>query len=186
MIFILPFYLQMFKGFSKEESGLLMAIPSIMQIIFGYISGYLSDKIDHKKIIISGMVFTLISSVLFTFVGIGKSFFDLVIILAVYGASIGFMIPSNTNTIMKHAPEEDKGSVSSFMTTTVRIGSALGVCFFAMFFSIYVPEKNPLTANVPASNLISGFKLTFYLVAVLAAILPLFIIAIRNKKDKLQ
>ncbi len=161
MIFITPFFLQLMKGFDGKEAGLLMTIPSVLQMIFGFLSGYLSDKIYIRKILFAGFITVLVSFVMFLFSGAGMHLFFIISALTIYGAAIGFLIPANTNTVMKFAPDEDKGSISSIMTTTVRAGSAIGVCIFSAIFSIYVPQKNPLKANLPEEILSKGFFAVF-------------------------
>lgn len=162
MIFITPFFLQLMKGFDGKEAGLLMTIPSLLQMLFGFLSGYLSDKIYIRKILFAGFITVIVSFIMFLFSGEGMHLFFIVSSLTIYGAAIGFLIPANTNTVMKFAPNEDKGSISSIMTTTVRAGSAIGVCLFSAIFSIYVPQKNPLNANLPIDILGSGFFAVFF------------------------
>ncbi len=161
MIFITPFFLQLMKGFDSKEAGLLMTIPSLLQMVFGFLSGYLSDKTNIRKILFAGFITVMLSFVMFLFSGAGMHMFFIVSSLTIYGAAIGFLIPANTNTVMKFAPDEDKGSISSIMTTTVRAGSAVGVCIFGAIFSIYVPQKNPLQANLPVEILSNGFFAVF-------------------------
>lgn len=182
MIFILPFYLQIFQTFSKQETGLLMTIPSVMQIIFGYISGYFSDRVDHKKIIITGMAFSGLSALALIMIPADNKMIFIPLVLALYGAAIGYMIPSNTNTVMKYAPENEKGSVSSFMITAVRIGSAIGVCLFATLFSFYVPDKNPLNTSVPVSIVQKGFNSAFYSVIILSLFMIIILSLYKKKK----
>jgi predicted MFS family arabinose efflux permease len=62
---------------------------------------------------------------------------------------------------MTSAPLEQKGIVSSFMTTSIRLGSAFGVVFFGAVFSFVVPQKNPLQNGVDMNTVLSGFKTTF-------------------------
>jgi EmrB/QacA subfamily drug resistance transporter len=56
MVFLFPFYLQWVKSISKEETGLLMTIPSVMQIASGYLGGYLSDNKSIRLICSYGMI----------------------------------------------------------------------------------------------------------------------------------
>jgi MFS family permease len=141
MIFVFPFYLQNERIISKSETGFLMAIPSVMQMIFGYISGHLSDKINSRNIVLTGIFFTLISFIGFAVSVYIRDYLFMIVLLILYGAAIGFSIPSNTNAIMKFAPESQKGVLSSFMTTVIRSGSALGVCVFAAVYSFYIPQS---------------------------------------------
>lgn len=141
MIFVLPFFLQNERLISKSEAGFLMAIISVMQMIFGYISGHFSDKRNSRNIIITGIFFTLISFLGFAVSVYIKNYFFMITLLVLYGAAIGFSIPSNTNAIMRFAPAGQKGSLSSFMTTVIRTGSALGVAIFASVYSFYIPQS---------------------------------------------
>lgn len=141
MIFAFPFYLQYDRLISKSETGFLMAVPSVMQMIFGYISGHLSDKRNSKYIILTGIFFTLISFIGFALSVYVRNYSFLITLLILYGAAIGFSIPSNTNAIMKFAQAGQKGSLASFMTTVIRAGSALGVCVFAAVYSYYIPQS---------------------------------------------
>lgn len=140
MIFVFPFYLQNERLISKSETGFLMAIPSVLQMIFGYISGHLSDKINSRNIVLTGIFFTLISFIGFAVSVYIRDYLFMIVLLILYGAAIGFSIPSNTNAIMKYAPADQKGTLSSFMTTIIRAGSALGVCVFGAVYSFYIPE----------------------------------------------
>jgi MFS family permease len=170
MIFVFPFYLQYDRLISKSETGLLMAIPSFMQMIFGYISGHLSDKRNSKNIILSGIFFTLLSFSGFALSVYIRNYFFLIVLLVLYGASIGFSIPSNTNAVMKFAPAGQKGSLASFMTTVIRAGSALGVCIFAAVYALYIPQS-------PAPIDTTGFFFVFIfgaLVCLIAITILLF------------
>ncbi|MEQ8173416.1 MAG: hypothetical protein ABRQ38_31310, partial [Candidatus Eremiobacterota bacterium] len=70
-----------------------------------------------------------------------RNYSFLITLLILYGAAIGFSIPSNTNATMKFAQAGQKGSLASFMTTVIRAGSALGVCVFAAVYSYYIPQS---------------------------------------------
>jgi EmrB/QacA subfamily drug resistance transporter len=172
MVFAFPFYFQWVKNFSKPETGLLLTIPSIMQILSGYISGYLSDRRSIRIICTTGMIMTAVSYLLFIMLGADTSYTFIIISLAVFGIAIGTFIPANTNRITSYAAIHEKGSVSALMITIIRIGSALGVCFFAVILSMYVPQINPAATNVPPGTVEAGFKaiFTFGMIVALAGI----------------
>jgi MFS family permease len=161
MVFAFPFYFQWVKNFSKPETGLLLTIPSVMQILSGYISGYLSDKKSIRIICTSGMILTAVSYLLFIMLGINTSYTFIIISLAVFGIAIGTFIPANTNRITSYAAIYEKGSVSALMITVIRIGSALGVCFFAVILSMFVPQINPAATSVTPETVETGFKAIF-------------------------
>lgn len=183
MIYITPFFLQWVNGFPKKETGLLMAVPSLLQFFSGYISGYLSDKKNSKLVCTIGLVLIALSVIAYSIINPLTNIYILVLILSFYGFAIGFFIPSNTNKIMTSAPKEQKGIVSSFMTTSIRLGSAFGVVFFGAVFAFFVPQKNPVAAGIPVDTIISGFRYTFIFGFFVAVLGILSIIMTSNKKS---
>jgi len=183
MIYLFPFYLQWIRSMPKKEIGLLMAVPSLLQMVSGYISGSLSDKKSIKIICSTGIILTIISYFTFVFLGASSDYYFVVAMIILYGIAIGVFIPANTNRIMSFAPADQKGSISSLMTTVIRLGSAFGVTAFASIFTAFVPEKNPVQSGVPTDAILSGFKYTFIFgtaICILAFVINLFI------KDRLK
>lgn len=103
--------------------------------------------------------------------------------MALYGGAIGFFIPANTNNIMSYAPAESKGSVSSFMTTSIRLGSALGVVIFGMVLTAFVPSKDTLPAGIPTDIIMAGFRGAF-ITAIVLAVAALAVISFTENKKK--
>jgi MFS family permease len=184
MVFIFPFYLQWGRGLSINESGLLMVIPSVMQVISGSISGHLSDKIGCKKICITGIIMTIAAYILFYISGSFSGIYMIVVSVVLFGIAIGTFIPSNTNMIMAYAPEDKKGIISGIMITINRAGSALGVCLYGAVFSIFVPEKN-LIKTLPVEILMKGFKYTFIL-GIIITVLALIFSSIAKDEKKIH
>lgn len=183
MIFLVPFFLQWVKLISKQEAGLLMAVPSVMQMIAGYISGKLSDSYGKSKICLYALVFIFVSLILHLMFTPESSMYFIIITLAFYGAAIGFFIPSNTNAIMTNAPEISKGTVSGFMTTFIRIGSAFGTVIFGSLFSHYVPFPDPLKSQVSKELIVSGFRGAVFagIVSALISMLLIYYSESRNR-----
>ena len=161
MIYLSPFYLTWIKNYPKEQTGLLMAVPSVMQFFSGYLSGYLSDKFKGINTCLTGIVLITLSMGFCLYLSPESGILQIILLFALYGFSIGFFIPSNTNNIMTGAPEKDKGIISSFMTTSVRLGSSFGVVLFGLVFMSFVPEKNPLQAGISPDVIMSGFRAAF-------------------------
>ena len=181
VIYIFPFFLQWVRGIPKTHIGMLMAVMSVAQMVSGYISGCLSDRLSKARITIFAAGMTLLSLMLFALLGPSSDATTIIALLIAYGVGIGSFIPANTNRVMAHAPLFEKGSVSSFMATVVRAGSALGVCLFGAIFTFFVPEKNPLQAKVPVEKIMSGITTTF-LFGIVVASLALLVILKANRE----
>jgi EmrB/QacA subfamily drug resistance transporter len=178
MIYLFPFYLQWIRKLPVKEIGLLMAVPSLLQMIAGYLSGTLSDKKSIKIICSTGIILTIISYVTFSFLDASSNYYLVVFSIILYGVAIGVFIPANTNRIMTFAPPDQKGSISSLMTTIIRLGSAIGVTSFAAIFTSFVPQKNPVQMGVSIDNILMGFKYTFIfgaVICILAFAINLFV-----------
>jgi len=157
---------------------LLMAVPSLLQMMAGYLSGTLSDKKSIKIICSTGIFLTIISYITFSFLDVNSNYYFVVLSIILYGIAIGVFIPANTNRIMSFAPVDQKGSISSLMTTIIRLGSAIGVTSFAAIFTSFVPQKNPVQMGVPIDNILTGFKYTFIfgaVICILAFVINLFV-----------
>lgn len=183
MIYITPFLLLWIKGLPKQETGLLMAVPSLLQFFSGYLSGHLSDKINSGIVRIIGIVTIAVTVLLYVLISPDTDIYIIILILSFYGFAIGFFIPSNTNKIMTSAPAEQKGIISSFMTTSIRLGSALGVVIFGAVFSYFVPVKNPIQNGVEPAVLLSGFKAAFIFGFITALIGLYFVLKSWNGKS---
>ena len=153
-IFLFPFFLLSLKVYSAKQIGLMMTVPSVMQMFSGYLSGRLAEKSSPKSIMSIGLAVLFISYIGNTFLEANSSFTLIIILMAVYGFAIGFSIPVNTNAVMKYSSQYNKGSLSSFMTTLVRTGSALGTCLFAAIYNFFMPQSG-------STNLIPAFRYTF-------------------------
>ena len=68
------------------------------------------------------------------------------------------------------------------MTTSIRLGSALGVVIFGAVFSYFVPVKNPVQNGVEPSVLLSGFKAAF-IFGFVAAMVGLYFVVRSHKED---
>jgi predicted MFS family arabinose efflux permease len=123
-----------------------------------------------------------VSVLLYSFITPDMSVLFIILILSLYGFAIGFFIPSNTNKIMTSAPVEQKGIVSSFMTTSIRLGSAFGVVFFGAVFSYFVPQKNPLQNGVDLNTILTGFKATFIFGSIIG-LFGLVFVLLANRKS---
>jgi EmrB/QacA subfamily drug resistance transporter len=184
MIYLFPFYMQWVRHLPKKEIGLLMAIPSLLQMISGYLSGSLSDKKSIKIICSTGIVLTIISYITFSFLDASSNYYFVVFSIVLYGIAIGVFIPANTNRIMTFAPLDQKGNISSLMTTVIRLGSALGVTSFAAIFTSFVPQKNPVQAGVPMENILNGFKYTFIFGALICIFALIINLSVNDKLEK--
>ncbi|MCX7833044.1 MAG: MFS transporter [Ignavibacteria bacterium] len=179
MIFITPLFLQNVFSYSEVLTGFLLTITSIAQVFAGYVSGYFSDKIYSKYILLSGLLLSFISFILFSLSNIGSNASFIILVLALYGVSVGLSVPVNTKSVMEYAQEFQKGSVSGFMITIIRIGSALGIAIFALLYSIFIEGQ----LQYQDINF-SGYKYIFWIGAFISFIGLVITSSLKKSLDK--
>jgi len=185
VIYITPFFLRYKWEYEPKLVGLVMAVPSVFQMISGYYGGRFSDYLNIRKICFVATVILTASLLFYIVISYIHNDILLGITLCIYGTAIGLFIPANTNRIMLSTPADSKGSVSSLMTTTIRIGSAIGTALFAGVFSLIIPKSTNQLLETPADLLNWGFSLTFLvgLLISLLAVITTFYSSDNSKKS---
>jgi len=135
------------------DVGLIMAIPSLFQVVFGLISGFISDKKKEYSFVICliGYVMILLSFMSFVMF---KSMLLIVIFLMVYGAGIGSFVPSNTKIVMSHSSASNRGIISGMMNTVNRLGSSFGVFLFGVLMIFLGDRHNAVDFQIEGSQLL--------------------------------
>jgi len=134
---VLPFYAEN-VGASPTQLGLLMAVYSLMQLIFAPMWGRISDRIGRKPVIMIG-IFGL--SVSFFLMGFSSQLWML------FAARIigGFLSSANMPTVMAYVADitspEDRGKGMGMIGAAVGLGFVFGPAIGGIFskFSLSTP-----------------------------------------------
>ncbi|GIN90254.1 tetracycline resistance MFS efflux pump [Siminovitchia terrae] len=152
---VLPFYAEE-MGASPAELGLLMAVYSLMQLLFAPMWGRVSDRIGRKPVMMIGIFGLAIS---FFMMALSSSLWML-FVARVIG---GFLSSANMPTVMAYVAditsEEDRGKGMGIIGASIGLGFILGPAIGGVF------SKTSL--NMPFY--LSGFSslLTFVFVLLL-------------------
>lgn len=126
---VLPFYAEE-MGASPTQLGLLMAVYSVMQLLFAPMWGRISDRIGRKPVMIIGISGLALS---FFLMGIGTELWML------FAARIigGFLSSANMPTVMAYVAdittEEDRGKGMGIVGASVGLGFILGPAIGGIF-----------------------------------------------------
>ncbi|MFC1967287.1 MFS transporter [Chloroflexota bacterium] len=160
IIFLLPFYLIQGLGYSASKSGLLMAIPALVTLLVGPLSGWLSDRIGSRSLCILGSVLTVVSLFLLSGLDAESGYTDISLRMALFGTGIGVFYPPNNNSIMGSVSRQRLGSASAMLATMRQVGMSTGVAIAGTIFAsrqLYYSQK--LSGEIASQDLLGRLSL---------------------------
>jgi len=136
-ISVLPLYLQIVRGVSPTEAGLLL-IPLTAGLMVGaIISGQMISRTGHYKIFpIVGSGLCVVALILMSFIGADTPLWQTDIYGALFGLGIGNIMQPITLATQNAMPARDIGVATSSATFFRQMGGTLGVAvFLSVLFS---------------------------------------------------
>jgi EmrB/QacA subfamily drug resistance transporter len=184
VLLLLSLYFQLVRGLSPFDAGIRIIPFDIIFLLFGVISGRLSDRFGHLPFTTSGLAITSISLYLFSTVDIFTPYSLIAIYMMLLGAGIGLFISPNISSIMGSVPIQRRGIASAFRATFFNVGFTISLNLAVLIMTFTVPYST-VTKIISSTNVIfipeadkvlfaEGLKNTYLWLAVLntAAIPP--------------
>ncbi|HEX6871347.1 MAG TPA: MFS transporter [Micromonosporaceae bacterium] len=162
-LFFLAFYLQLVRGYSPLQAGLLMTGFAAAQMIFAPRSAAMVKRYGPRAVCATGLALVAISMAGFIWIDADTPIWILVALTVIQGAGMANVMPPVTESIMAALPRERAGVGSAIQNTVRQVGGALGVAVLGSILSaVYRSEIGtsvaalPAPARGPASESISG------------------------------
>ena len=173
--FVMPFYLELVKGYSPAQVGLLMmVVPALMGLISVYV-GNLSDRFGPRWIIFLGLVILVPAYWSVSTLKVETSALEYIWRMALVGIGFGIFQTPNNIAIMEAAPREHLGVASGLLALSRSLGQSTGFPFFGAVFSAFALAKgglsgtNAITTASPEA-LVEGINGAFRLAALIVLI----------------
>ena len=151
----LPLYLQIVKGATPTQAGLLL-LPMTLGIMFGSIlSGQIISRTGrYRKFPIIGSALLAISLFVFHYVEYDTPLWQTMIVMLAFGVGLGFNFQPLTLAVQNAVPPQQIGVATSTATFTRQIGGALGTAVFLSILFSTAGEKitSALKAAVPTAD----------------------------------
>jgi len=169
-IFLIPFYLELVKSYTTEFSGLLVFASTLLVVVVGPLSGWLSDRLGAKKINTLGAIFLLIALALFTLMDSTVGLLFIFMALAIRSLSDGISNPANSKMVISHSPPGMLNTVSGLLNAARYFGLVIGVVVFQSIFNntiskyaltLDVSASGALEMTLPIGTLAQGFQAAF-------------------------
>jgi EmrB/QacA subfamily drug resistance transporter len=177
MFFLLPFYLERVLGYSPDQSGLFMTIPTICLTITAPLAGSLSDRIGPARLTSISYFLVSIAFIVFSLMDIASSPWHIAAGLVTFGIGMGCFGSPNNSSILGSVPKTKAGYAGGFIATIRNFGNALGIALSASLLT-WLLSKNLLSlpykqAYVLASHhtylFAAGLSLTGLLISLMTA-----------------
>lgn len=164
-IVYVPFYLQLSRGVSPTESGLLL-IPMMAGVIATSITGgrLVARTGRYRVFPIVGTILMTLGMILLTTLHANTSYLRLSLDLVLLGAGMGFVM-QNTVLATQNAVEiRDMGTATSGLTFFRSLGGVFGTAFFGAIFvnrlNLWLPRLLPAHYKAQVQATASGFNVS--------------------------
>ncbi|MCZ6563312.1 MAG: MFS transporter [Deltaproteobacteria bacterium] len=159
LFFLLPFYWQGLRGYSAQETGLLMLPVPLILMIVAPLSGKASDRLGSRGLATTGMLLIMAGLLMVSQLTETMSVEEVLGRLLVFGVGFGLFIAPNNNSVMSSVPPHQRGVAGGLLGMFRYLGQALGVAFAGALFAFLVADASGDGMNL-LSSLSSGDSLT--------------------------
>jgi EmrB/QacA subfamily drug resistance transporter len=125
--FLLPFYLQMVKGFSPEMLGLLLMPAGIVTALASPVMGYVADRVGHRRIATLGVAVNGLALIGLSFLAVDTPVVWTVVIFMFLSVGIASFHAPNSSAILGAVSEAAHGFASGFINLARNLGNVVGI-----------------------------------------------------------
>ena len=163
---ILPLYYQQVRGESPLRAGLLIAPQGLGMLITLPQIGRLTDRIEHGRLVMLGVLTTLLGTFAFTQVSDHSSYLLLCLALVIRGAGLGATNTPALAAAYQHLTPEEIPNATATLNIVQRLGAPLGTATMAVLLQRLAPPA-PVASR---ALLARAFAQTFTAGAALSAL----------------
>jgi EmrB/QacA subfamily drug resistance transporter len=149
-LFFIAFYLQLVRGYSPLESGLLMVPFAAAQLVFAPRSAAMVRRYGPKVVCAVGMALVAVALAGYLLVGVHTPIWVVAVLFFVMGVGMANVMPPATESIMSTLPREKAGVGSAVSNTIRQVGGALGVAILgSLLAAVYRSNVADGVAGLP-------------------------------------
>ena len=132
--FVLPFFLEIAKGLSPAQVGLLMTAQPIAMGLVAPLAGSLSDRLGSRGITTVGLLVGTVGCASVASLNVDDSIVSFVLATALTGVGIGLFQSPNNSAIMGEAPRDRLGAASGLLALSRTLGHTTGMPLMGAIF----------------------------------------------------
>lgn len=150
MIFFFSLYLQVGRGFSVQEAGLLLALQAAVQALASPLAARLCERYDHGLISTIGTVLCGLGLLSAAFLDLDSSLAIIVAAQCLIGAGASIFALPNTTIILEAAGPERVGQASGLVGTMRTAGMLCNLAIITLTLSLYLGHEPVGRDNIGA------------------------------------
>lgn len=155
-ILLMPFYLLKAVGMAPSKAGVLMTVVSMIAIIVGPISGWLSDRFGQVWFATLGAFLTVLSFWMMVGFDLNSGVMDIAPALAIAGLGMGMFQSPNHSSIMGAVRKDRLGTASAMISTFRQVGISLGMAMAGTIYSIQMVHHQQVLIRQGVATLEAG------------------------------
>lgn len=152
--FVLVFYFQGVLLLDALTAGVMLIPFSVAFVIFGPVSGYLSDRYGARGFATGGMIISVIAFLWFSILPLNTPYNLFVLPMILTGIGGGLFVSPNIASIMNSVPVMRRGIASGMSSTLINTGMllSLGIAFAIMASSMPQSTLQAIFAGLPVTS----------------------------------
>ncbi|MHB8119706.1 MAG: MFS transporter [Methanothrix sp.] len=179
-MFLLPFYLQVLRGYSADTAGLILMAPPVAMMLIAPYAGSYADKHGSCGICTAASILAALSFVLLHTIDESTPLSFVIVYLVLMGMSITLFVSPNMSFIMGNCPMHSQG-IGSSLTMGIRyLGSMIGVASFGAVYAANLPGAISGSSHLSAAasaSIAFAFHSSFFLGIIFSILMIIFTIA---------
>jgi len=140
IVFIFSLYLQVLKGISPFQAGLILSVEPILMVAISPISGRLSDRYGSREIAAIGTSVIGIGFIMLYIFNLSNTL-NIIMSLSIIGIGFGLFTAPNTNSVMGSVEKKDLSLASGILGTVRFTGQIFSIVISSIIISRAVPRK---------------------------------------------
>ena len=155
MTFVLPFYMQILRGYSTLQAGLSFLPFAIGQLISAPRSGHMVERFGYRKVMGVGLGLVIVALFGISRIELDTPLWWILVLFFVYGIGMGNAIAPGSTVLQNVLPLARAGAGSAVQNTVRQVFGALGVAIMGTVLANQYADKlapvlNSLPPQVPA------------------------------------
>jgi MFS transporter, DHA2 family, multidrug resistance protein len=149
--FVLPFYLQILRGFDTLSAGLSFVPFAVGQIIAAPRSAAMVEKFGYRAVMSFGLGAVAVALGALSVIQIDTPIWVVLVVFFIFGFGMGNVIAPASTVMQNVLPLARAGAGSAVQNTVRQVGGALGVAVIGTILATrYAANVEPFLGNLPA------------------------------------